>query len=203
MSRFYVVALTGQSGTGKSYASSYIAKNGIPIIDGDVVAREVVERGSECLLRLVEEFSAEILNPDETLNRKKLAEICFSDPQKKITLDNITHPFIINEILKRFEALKQQGYRYCVVEAAALIESGLYANCDKIVLITADKEKKIERIMKRDNITYDHANARISAQLDESVVQKLSDIVLENNGTRHEFDQKLDALIQEIDKWFE
>ncbi len=197
------MALTGQSGTGKSYASSYIAKSGIPIIDGDVVAREVVERGSECLLRLVEEFSAEILNPDETLNRKKLAEICFSNPEKKITLDNITHPFIINEILKKFDMLKEQGFRYCVVEAAALIESGLYANCNKIVLIKANKEIKIERIMKRDNITYEHANARISAQLDESLVQKLSDLVLENNGTQQEFDKKLDALIQKIDEWFE
>ncbi len=203
MNTFYVAALTGQSGTGKSYASRYLAQNGIAIIDGDIVAREVVTPNSDCLLRLIEEFSVEILNPDGTLNRRHLAKICFSDPEKKILLDTITHPFIIKEIIKKFDVLQQEGHRFCVIEAAALIESGLYTSCDKIIMIKAEREQKISRIMERDSITREQAETRISAQLDEDLIEKLSHEVIENNGDRQQFNQQLDGLIVKLNKWFE
>lgn len=202
MSKFYVVALTGQSGTGKSFASDYLATRGIPVIDGDVVAREVVFPGSRCLRDLVEEFGKGILTEDGSLDRRKLADISFSDAKRKAKLDAITHPYIIERMLHRFDELHREGYRYCVVEAAALVESGLYANCDRIVLITSKRALQVERIMRRDGITEAEAETRIAAQVDDSLVRSLADYEIENNGGMDAFIEKLDALAVCFEEWF-
>lgn len=202
MSKFYVAALTGQSGTGKSFASDYLATKEIPVIDGDVVAREVVFPGSRCLRELVAEFGDGILREDGTLNRRKLADISFSDPKKKARLDAITHPHIIERMLNQFDQLHANGHKYCLVEAAALVESGLYANCDKIILVTADRERQIERIMLRDELTREEAETRIGAQVDDSLVRSLADYEIENNGTIEAFLEKLDKLKELLDDWF-
>ncbi|MEG0832746.1 MAG: dephospho-CoA kinase [Oscillospiraceae bacterium] len=200
---FYVAALTGRSGTGKSLASDYLKdKKNIPVIDGDKVARDVVERGSPCLKDLVEEFSNSILNSDGSLNRRLLADICFSDERKKQRLDEISHPYIIAGILDLFDKLHSEHHRFCVVEAAALIESGLYANCDKIILISSDEQRQIERIMERDNITQAQAKTRINAQTSEEVVRAMCDEEIKNNGTVEEFFAQLDVLCEKFDKWF-
>lgn len=202
MSKFYVAALTGGSGTGKSYASDYLAAEGIPVVDGDVVAREVVFPGSRCLSELAAEFGEGILREDGSLNRRKLAAIGFSDQKKKARLDAITHPYIIERMLNRFEHLHKDGYGYCLVEAAALVESGLYANCDKIILVTAGREQQIARIIERDRLTREEAETRIEAQLNDSLIRSLADYEIENNGTLEEFRQKLDILKESFQRWF-
>ena len=203
MKRFYVAALTGRSGSGKSYASEYLAEKGTLTIDSDVLAREVVEKGSKCLDELVEEFSSEILKADSTLDRKKLADICFANERKKSKLDRIIHPYIIERLLSCFDELKENGARYCVVEAGALVESGLYAVCDRIVMITADEDKQIERIMLRDGITLQQAQTRLEAQLHAAELKDLCDMIITNNGTLEEFDIKLDSLAGQLNLWFE
>ena len=202
MSKFYVAALTGSSGTGKSYASDYLFAKGIPVIDGDVVAREVVEPGSRCLRELVSEFGEEILNENGTLHRRKLAELSFSNPKRKAKLDSITHPRIIERTLERFDELHKEGYSYCIVEAAALIESGFYANCDKIILIRSTLDKQIERIVNRDSITEKEARTRISAQVSDTLIRSLADYEIENNGSLDAFEKKLDELAVLFDGWF-
>ena len=202
MKFFYVAALTGRSGTGKSLASVYLSKKGIPVIDGDDVAREVVVPPSKCLNELVKEFSDEILSKDGTLDRKALADISFGDRRKKEMLDRITHPYIIESILEKFEMLHKEGYKYCVVEAAALIESGLYANCDKIVLITSSRDNQISRIIRRDGISAQQAEMRIDAQVSDETIMQLADYVIENSGTQEEFHNKLDELINKFEEWF-
>ena len=94
MSGFFVAALTGRSGAGKSLASVFLAEHGVPVLDGDKVARQVVEPGEPCLRELAEVFGRDILFEDGTLNRRKLGSICFADPEKKKTLNAITHPLI-------------------------------------------------------------------------------------------------------------
>lgn len=202
MSKFYVVALTGRSGTGKSFASEYLAKLGVPVIDGDDVAREVVEKGMPCLDTLVKEFSPSILKEDGTLNRRGLADICFPDPKKKRRLDEITHPYIIKRMVEYFDVLHESGEKYCVVEAAALIESGLYAVCDKTIMVTADEDKIIKRIMKRDGITMQQAKHRIDGQMNEDAVKQVSEIIVTNNATKEEFCAKLKQVKNQLDIWF-
>lgn len=202
MSRFYVAALTGQSGTGKSLASDYLAGKGVPVIDGDVLARRVVEPGHKCLDELTEAFGKAILNGDGSLDRQKLADLAFATPENKRRLDSITHPYIIEEALDEFDRLHAAGEKFCVVEAAALIESGLYANTNKIILIKADRDVQIDRIVARDDITREQATSRIAAQYEEDVVEKLAHYIIENNGTKEEFYQKLDALQAQLVEWF-
>jgi dephospho-CoA kinase len=202
LKKFFVAALTGRSGSGKSYASEYMSGRGVPIIDGDVVARGVVGKNSRCLRELVRAFGADILKEDGELNRKKLADICFPDRRKKRRLDSITHPYIIEKLLDGFDEYKSRGHDYCVVEAGALVESGLYAVCDKIVMVTASEESQIERIIKRDGITEQQARTRLQAQLGADEIRGLCDMVITNDGTIEEFEAKLDVLIGQLEGWF-
>jgi len=201
--RFSIVALTGRSGSGKSFAADYLKQLGVQVIDGDDVARQVVRKGSKCLKELVKAFSEDILNDNGTLNRKKLADICFADKAKKRKLDKITHPYIIERMVVLFDDLKSEGHRYCVVEAGAVVESGLYTVCDKMIMITADEDRQIERIVERDNITEQQARARLAAQLDADEVEGLCDVVIANDGTIEEFKVKIENLAKKLNEWFE
>jgi len=202
LKKFFVAALTGRSGSGKSYASDYLRKRGIPALDGDFVARQVVEKGSRCLSELVRAFGADILDADGALNRRRLGDICFSDRAKKEKLDSITHPYIIEKLLAEFDALSEQGNRYCLVEAGAIVESGLYAICDKIIMITSDESLQIARIVERDGLTVQQARTRLQAQLSVDEVKNLCDVIISNDGTLQEFEEKLDILAKQLETWF-
>lgn len=203
MSMFYVAALTGRSGSGKSYAGEYLRKKGVPSVNGDLVAREVVQKGEKCLDELVKEFGSDILNEDGTLNRRMLADMCFANEKLKNKLNRITHPAIIKRMLEHFDELREQGYDFCLVEAAALTESGLYAVCDRIIMIQAGEQLEIERIMSRDGLTLEQAKTRLDAQQSPDELRALCDVVIENNGTLAQFEQKLDELYITMKQWFE
>lgn len=203
MKRFYVAALTGRSGSGKSYASEFLAGLGVPVADGDLLARQVTQKGSRCLDELVGAFSPEILNQDGTLNRRRLADICFADPSKKQRLDAITHPRIMELLQQCFDDFQARGEKYCLVEAAALVESGLHKICDKIILITADEARQVERITHRDNLTEQQAKNRLAAQMSVDEIIKLCDVVITNNSTLEEFQAKLKQLERDLNRWFQ
>lgn len=174
---------------------------GIPAVDGDRISREVVTPGSDCLRELADEFGGGILNNDGTLNRRLLADICFSDADKKRKLDRITHPYIIRVMLAEFERLKDEGHGVCVVEAPALIESGLLCYCDKVVLVSADAEKQEERIISRDGLTEKQAKSRLNAQLTKHDLGGIADYEITNNGSMREFEKQLDKLVELIEQW--
>ena len=202
MKLFYVAALTGRSGSGKSYASKLLTNMGVAVIDGDAVAREIVNPGSPTLERLIREFGQSILLENGTLNRRKLGDMCFADQRKKSRLDAITHPAIIECITQKFDELKCAGNPYCVVEAPALIESGLYSICDRCIMIEADEECEINRLIERDNLTREQAIRRLHAQTSPDDIRPLCDLVIENNGTVEEFERSVVALKLQLDIWF-
>ncbi|MEG0750610.1 MAG: dephospho-CoA kinase [Oscillospiraceae bacterium] len=202
MRKFYVAALTGRSGSGKSYASGYLRAKGIPVIDGDAVAREVVRTGSGTLKELVRAFGSGILKDNGSLNRRALADMCFADEKKKKKLNSITHPAIIEKLTEDFERLSSEGHRYCLVEAAALVESGLYAVCDRTIMITSNEKLEIARIVSRDGITAAQAKTRLDAQLRPDEVRALCDVELTNDGDLSQFDKKLDVLAEQLNEWF-
>ena len=100
-----IIGLTGQTGAGKSTLSGMFAGRGVPVINADAVARETMEHSRACLMDLVLEFSTEVIHPDATLNREKLAEICFSDRAKLKRLNEITYPYIIAAIMRKIEEI--------------------------------------------------------------------------------------------------
>jgi dephospho-CoA kinase len=148
-----IVGLTGQTGAGKSLVSTMLTERGYRVIDCDAVARQVVEKGKECLLDLTIEFGTEILLPGGTLNRKALGAIVFGDKRKLRRLGQITYPYIQEEIFRLTEHYRQSGEAVVFLDAPTLIESGTDAYCDKIVSVIASPEERFLRIVRRDNLT--------------------------------------------------
>ncbi len=157
-----LIGLTGKTGAGKSTVSAYLKENGAYIIDGDVVARDVLALDKSILGKLCRAFGEEI-NQNGSLNRKLLAKKAFATPEGTELLNSIMHPAINNVIEKKAkEAFKK--YNTVVVDAAAIIESGLADKCNVLLVVYAPVEIRKERIMKRDNLSEEDALVRIKGQ---------------------------------------
>lgn len=179
-----VLGLTGKTGAGKSSVALLMKEKGFFVIDGDAVAREIVLPGQPALKRLSEAFGDDILLSDGTLDRKKLAQKAFSSAENTALLNEITHPFI----KKRFEELlceaEENGFSGAVIDAAALLESDCRELCEKIIVVHAPEEIRLERILKRDNITTEQALTRIRGQKSDEYYLSQADYVIVNDGTK-------------------
>ncbi len=173
-----LVGLTGKTGAGKSTVSAYIAQKGAYIIDGDIVARKVLETDENLLPKLEETFGA-ILNPDGTLDRKKLAAAAFSTEENTRKLNSIMHP-AINNAIHREADIAFKSHSVVVVDAAAIIESGFADECDIMVVVTAPVEIRKERILNRDSINEKDAEIRINAQKDDEFYNSRADYLIKN-----------------------
>lgn len=175
-----IVGLTGQTGAGKSTLSRMFADRGAAVIDADQVARETMEH-KLVLADLVLAFSTEVINPDATLNRKRLAQICFGDRQKLRRLNEVVYPYIVREIEDRIDRAAKAGARMVLLDAPTLYESGLDKRCDRVVAVLADREVRRQRILQRDRLTPEEADLRINAQHDDGFYRSRADDILENN----------------------
>ncbi|MEM1485320.1 dephospho-CoA kinase [Oscillospiraceae bacterium PP1C4] len=176
-----VIGLTGQTGAGKSTLSRMFEDRGLEILDADRIARETIETSTECLMNLVLEFSTEVIHPDATLNREKLAMICFSDKQKLKRLNEITFPYIIEAIRRKLEDAGKRNVRMAVLDAPTLFESGLDKRCDCVIAVIADKEMRIKRIIARDGLTAEAAQRRVNAQNADEFYTSRADYILTND----------------------
>lgn len=177
-----VIGLTGQTGAGKTTVSGMFSDRGASVIDADVVARDTIDSSHECLADLVLEYSTEIITPEGTLNRKKLANICFSDKKKLRRLNEITYPHIIRNIEEKMNEECAAGARFLVLDAPTLYEAGLHERCDAVVAVLADEDARRQRIMARDEMTEEEARTRISAQRRDDFFTERADHVLRNDG---------------------
>lgn len=190
------VALTGKTGAGKSTVSDYLRKKGAYIIDGDIIAREVLQTDKNLLAELCRKFGEEILNSDKTLNRRVLAEKAFSSPEKTKLLNSVMHPVINDEIQRKTcEAFKK--YDVVIVDAAAIIESGFVDKCDFLVTVHAPENVRKERIMKRDNLTEKDALIRIKGQKSDAFYLEKADFVI-NNFEPYSLEKQLSQLEKEL-----
>lgn len=181
-SKGIIVGLTGQTGAGKSTVCSLLISRNYKVVDADIVARQVVEGGEECLLDLAIEFGIEILNADGTLNRRKLADIAFNDKEKRMKLNQITHPFILKKIEDMAKDAINSGEPVVFIDAPTLFESGGDALCDKIVSVIAPQPVRVGRIRSRDGLTEKESLARIGSQHDDSYYTDRSDFVIDNSS---------------------
>ncbi|MBE6748818.1 MAG: dephospho-CoA kinase [Ruminococcaceae bacterium] len=173
-----LLGLTGKTGAGKSTVSRYLKEKGAYVIDGDIVAREILVDNPTLLNTLAENFGHDILE-NGVLNRKKLAEKAFSTPEKTKLLNSIMHPAINDKIQLQAE----EAFKTCdvvIVDAAAIIESGYADACDKLIVVTAPEEIRKERIMKRDKISEKDALIRINGQKDDNFYLSKADYVIKN-----------------------
>lgn len=184
-----IIGLTGGIGSGKSTVANYIASKGIPVYIADEEAKKIMER-IDVKSSIQSLFKESILNTDNTLNRNKIAELVFSNPDKLKQLNAIVHPAVKNHFINWMKEHKDASF--IIKEVAILFETGGHKDCDKVILITAPEEVRIERAMKRDNSSKESVLARIKNQLPEADKIKLSDFVVENTN--------LETTLLKIDK---
>lgn len=172
-----IIGVTGGSGSGKSKLCESLAKLGVYVIDADIVSRKILERGSPALDEVVNSFGKAILHPNGSLNRKKLGNIVFSNPNKLDLLNKITHKHIIASIMYE---LRKKNPEVAAIDAAVLFESGMDKMCDFIVTVSADLELRVKRIILRDEIDEKSARLRINAQNGDEFYMSKSNYVVEN-----------------------
>ncbi len=182
LSGITVVGLTGQTGAGKSTVSKIFASNGFAVINADIVARQVVEKGSKCLAEIEEFFGKDVIDGDGNLDRKKLAGIVFSDKAKLETLNTITYPYITGEILRQINELVEHDRKLILLDAPTLFESRADDFCEIIISVLADADIREKRIIQRDGLTFEQARKRMESQLDEEFFSTHSDYIIHNNS---------------------
>ena len=193
-----VLGLTGQTGAGKSTVGEMLRLRGAAWVDADVIAHDVTDNEKVCLADLALEFTIDILNVDGTLNRKKLGEIVFHDKAKLRRLNEIVFPYIIRAIQAAIDGLRAEGQELIVLDAPTLFESGCDRFCDAVISVVAKEELRLERIISRDGLTREEAEARIRAQHKESWYVRRSDFVLENNGSEEELRLALSEVLVRV-----
>lgn len=185
-----LIGLTGKTGAGKSTVSSYLKENGVYIIDGDIVARDILSENPALIDELVKVFG-DILNSDGSLNRKALAKKAFSSEENTNLLNSVMHP-AINDKISDIANKAFEKYDIVVVDAAAIIESGFTKKCHKLIVVTAPVETRLKRIMARDNISYEDALVRINGQKEDGFYISEADYVVDTeNGLTKETLEKL------------
>ena len=193
-----VIGLCGGSGSGKGVVGSFFAKNGFLVIDTDKVYREITDNKSHCLDALVCEFGAEILTSEGGLNRRKIAEMVFSDKKRLYVLNSITHKFILDRVRSIIADSETDGYVGYIVDAPLLYESGFDKECDFVIAVVSDINARVERIIKRDSISREAAINRINSQTSDEYISSLADFTLENNGDIESLEKSVNEIIKKI-----
>lgn len=174
----YVVGLTGGIGSGKSTIADLFAELGVPIVDADLVAREVVEKGSPLLDQIADHFGRDILTAEGELNRALLRQKIFADPAEKTWLNQLLHPAIRQAMLQRL-AQYTQGYVLWVVPL--LFENKLTSFCDRVLVVDVSEETQIQRATKRDQNSVTLIKQIMASQVSRSERLSQADDVIENN----------------------
>jgi dephospho-CoA kinase len=178
-SRVFRIGLTGGIASGKSTAAKFFGALGVPILDSDQVAREVVEPGQPPLERLVERFGRRILTSDGHLDRPALREIVFSDPRARADLENLTHPAIGAALEARSAAA---GGPYQILVIPLLVEKNLGAHVDRVLVVDCEEALQIRRLHARDGSTRAQAQAILDAQVSRATRLKAADDVIVNDA---------------------
>ncbi|WP_323939016.1 dephospho-CoA kinase [Aeromonas hydrophila] len=188
----YVVAITGGIGSGKTTVANQFAELGIEVVDADVIAREVVEPGTPALAAIAAHFGSEVITPDGQLDRRRLRERVFTDPQAKGWLNALLHPLIRTEMQRQCAAARSP---YCLLVVPLLVENRLTALANRVLVIDVDEATQIERTCRRDGVSREQAQAILAAQASRADRLAAADDVLDNhNGTPEAIKSRILAL---------
>ena len=193
-----IIGITGRSGCGKSSATKFLAQQGYPCIDADLIAREVLLPGSPCLAELQAHFGEDILDETGALRRRLLADRAFATPEGTRTLTEITQPEILRRIEDRLVQAKENGAAMAFVDGAVIVGTPFEARCDELVLITAPYERSVERICARDGIAPEMARRRLDAQTPLETLRAAATTEIVNDGTTQELETRIKAYLQSL-----
>ena len=188
-----IIGLTGGIGTGKSTVSHYLATAyQLPVLDADIYARVAVQKNSPILSAIAHRYNSNILLPDGTLNRKKLGEIIFNNIDERRWLEQQIHPYVRDRVPEEINKLTQQT---AVLVVPLLFEAQMTDLVTEIWVVYCSKQQQLERLMQRDRLTLEQAQARINSQMPIEEKCDRADIVLDNSST-------LEALLKQVDAAF-
>jgi dephospho-CoA kinase len=186
-----IIGLTGGIGTGKTTVSNYLADTyHLPILDADIYAREAVQPGSPVLNRIIARYGVEVQFPDRTLNRKRLGEIIFPNPEERQWLEQQIHPYVRDRIESQLSILESPTV---IVVIPLLFEANMTDLVTEIWVVCCSVEQQIQRIRERDRLSLEQTQSRLNSQLPLAEKAARADVVLDNSSTR-------DSLLQQVDR---
>ncbi|MBM7660580.1 dephospho-CoA kinase [Bacillus mesophilus] len=192
-----IIGLTGGIASGKSTVANMIKEYNIPIVDADVISREVVEPGKPAYLGIVEAFGEEILDVDGNIDRIKLGSIIFNNEEKRNKLNGIVHPAVRSEMQAQKEQHIHSGASAVVLDIPLLFESKLTYMVDQTLVVFVNPEIQLERLMERNKFSKEEALARIQSQMPLIEKKELADHVIDNNGTLSQTKAQLEGILKE------
>jgi dephospho-CoA kinase len=192
--------LTGGLASGKSSVALHWKARGLPVIDADDLAREVVAPGSPALQEIVKAFGPSVLSKDGSLDRKRIGAKVFADPEARKKLEEITHPRIVAASLERASELESRDEPLGCYEATLLVERRVADNFRPLVVVTASERAQIQRAMSRDKLSEKEARERLSAQLPLKEKVAVADYVIENNRDLSTLLERADDVLDSICK---
>jgi dephospho-CoA kinase len=194
-----VVGLTGGIASGKSTIAKMFSDRGIPLICADELARKAVEPGSSGLKEIERVFGNQVLDREGRLDREAMAEIVFRDPSARKHLESIIHPFVASEKERIIGELEVTGHTMVLVDVPLLYESGWEKSFDLIIVVYAPRDLQACRLVQRDKLSPDQAQARLAAQMDIEDKKNRADIVIDNTGDLEHTCQQVTAVLKRLE----
>jgi dephospho-CoA kinase len=190
-----VIGLTGGIASGKSTVSTMFKKMDITVIDADIEARLAVQKGEPAYLKIIAEFGQEILLPNEEIDREKLGSIIFYQVEKRQLLNEIVHPEVRKRMISKIEQAKQNKEEIVILDIPLLFESKLTYMVDKTLLVYADRDIQLKRLMDRNSLSLEDAEARVHSQMPLQEKVSLADAVINNNGSLQDTQTQLNSIL--------
>lgn len=193
----FLVALTGGIATGKSTVSSMMKEMGVPVVDADQIARQIVEPGRRAWTRIRKAFGDDVFHDSGELNREKLGQLVFSDAEKRRIINKITHPEIYREIKWQIVRHFFKGEQFVLLDLPLLYESNRFGSyLYKTIVVACEDEIQLERLITRNTYTEKEAISRIEAQMPLEKKCKLADFVVENSGSKESTRKQVEGIVK-------
>jgi len=193
-----IIGLTGGTGSGKSTVSKFLAHLGAVVIDADKVGHEVFKPGTKAWQEVVDAFGQGIISADGTIDRRKLGEIVFSNPDARAKLNQVMHPLIYEQVKSRIEEYGRKGVAIIIVEAPLLLEVGWKSLVDEVWVTSASEATVIKRLKEQKGLSEAQSLARIRAQLTDEERIRQADVVIDTDCALDELKERVEALWRKL-----
>lgn len=193
-----IIGLTGGIGSGKTSVADLLRSHGLPVVDADQIARDVVEPGQPALRDLADAFGADIIRADGTLDRPELARRAFADAAGTQLLNSITHPRIMARRDELFDVARTAGEPAVIYDMPLLVEKGQHKEMDLTVVVHVDVDKRVARLVSGRGLDEADVRRRIAAQTSDAERLAVADVIIDNNGPREDLEAQVQALADRI-----
>ncbi|XP_018807851.1 dephospho-CoA kinase-like [Juglans regia] len=195
-----IVGLTGGISSGKSTVSNLFKSHGVPVVDADLIARDVLKKGTGGWKKVVAAFGEDILQANGEVDRPKLGQIVFTDPTKRQLLNRLLAPYISSGIFWEIVKLWMRGFKVIVLDVPLLFEAKMDKWTKPIMVVWVDPETQLKRLMERDRTSEEDAQNRINAQMSLDLKRTKADIVIDNTGSREDLNENFRKVLFEVTK---